>query len=389
MALPEWGDIAIFQQWAGRMAISGIGTAYASQPTPELRYDWPPLYLYLSKSVGLVYEVSGLRESFGPASPALGLLLKLPMIGLNLLTGWLLFRLALRMHDDATLGRWAASAWLWNPAIAFATDVFGYQDALHTSLLVAAAAALVVGRSLWAPTWMALAAFAKPQAWIFLAPLGTFLLRAASRAELIRAALLALLVALLVVSPFLVAGQAAELVRAHLAMPSLHAWPSALAHNLWWVLFPAADEESFPSDLRPTVLGLSPRWLGVLMLAAYVAAVVARLARRPRPERLLGLSALLSFAFFMLATQVHENHLYAMFPFLTLSAVGSRFLRGVLLATTLTFAANLWLALHWLASGPALAPGWMYVSLANALVNVGILVVWTRRALQTPESVAA
>ena len=46
-------------------------------------------------------------------------------------------------------------------------------------------------------------------------------------------------------------------------------------------------------------------------------------------------------------------------------------------------------ALQWLAAGPALAPAWMYVSLANALVNLGILVVWTRRALQMPESVAA
>jgi hypothetical protein len=61
----------------------------------------------------------------------------------------------------------------------------------------------------------------------------------------------------------------------------------------------------------------------------------------------------------------------------------------VLLATTITFAANLWLALHWLASGPALAPAWQYAALANALVNVGILLVWTRRALKTPASAGA
>jgi Gpi18-like mannosyltransferase len=388
-ALPQWGDLAIFQEWAGRFATSGIGNAYSSHTNAELRYDWPPLYVYLGKGSGLLYEALGLRDRFGPAAPVFGLVLKLPMIGLNLWVGWLLFRVAPRLFHDASLGRWAAAAWLWNPAIALATDVFGYQDALHTSLLVAAASMLVAGRIPAAAVWMTLAALAKPQAWIFLAPFGTFLLRTASRTQRARAALLAALTALLVLSPFLVAGQWSEFLRAHRAMPSLHPWPSALAHNLWWALFPAADEASFPSDLQPAFLGLSPRVLALLMLTGFCAEVAARLARRPDPQRLVGLSALLSFAFFMLATQVHENHLYAMFPFLTLAAAGHRFLRGVLLATTLTFAANLWLALHWLASGPGLALGWQFVSLANALLNIGILLVWTRCALRTPASASA
>jgi Gpi18-like mannosyltransferase len=389
MALPQWGDLAIFQEWAARFATSGIGNAYSSHATPELRYDWPPLYVYLSTGSGLLYDALGLRDRFGPAASAFGFVLKLPMIGLNLWVGWLLFRLAPRLYPDESLGRWAAAAWLWNPAIALATDVFGYQDALHTSLLVAAACALVAGRSPAAAVWMTLAALAKPQAWIFLAPFTAFLLRTASRRQRAWGALLALLVTLLVISPLLAAGQGGELVRAYLAMPRLHAWPSALAHNLWWAVLPAADEESFPSDLQPTFLGVSPRVLALLMLTCFCAEVVARLARRPDPRRLIGLSALLSFAFFMLATQMHENHLYAMFPFLSLAAAGQRFLRGVLLATTLTFAANLWLALHWLATGRDLALGWQFVALANALLNVGILLVWTRGALKTPASAGA
>jgi Gpi18-like mannosyltransferase len=389
LPLPEWGDGALFQLWAGQVAETGIGTAYATHAAPELRYDWPPLYLYLSKAIGLVYRAAGWRERFGPTGPVLSLLLKLPMIGLNLLVGWLLFRLATRLEAERSLARSVAAAWLWNPAIALATDVFGYQDALHTALLVATASALVAGTTPWAAAGLALVALSKPQAWIFLVPFGAYFLRTRDGAACARGAALAVLVLLLVLSPFLAAGQLAEVARAHLAMPGLHPWPSALAHNLWWLIYPASDEASFPSDRSPALLGLSPRGLALVMVTACAAWVTARLVRQPSPQRLVSLSALLAFAFFMLATQVHENHLYAMFPLLALGAAGSRFLRGVLLGTTLTFAANVALALHWLAAGPGLAPAFLYASLANAILNAGILAAWTRRALLEPDSVRA
>jgi Gpi18-like mannosyltransferase len=384
-ALPEWGDIAVFRHWADRVAASGIGTAYSTHPTPDLRYDWPPLYLYLSKLVGFAYQTSGLRERLGPASPVFTLLLKLPMVAINLTIAWLLFRMAGRLGGAERTRSWAAAAWLWNPAIALATDVFGYQDALHTGFLIAAADRLVAGSVLSAPVWLTLAALTKPQAWIFLLPFVVFLWLRTPARDLLRGAGFAALAVLLALSPFVAAGEVLALARAHVEMPSLHPWPSALAHNLWWLFFPVLDERSFPSDRTPFLLGLSPLLLGLVLVAAYASVIVARLVRRPEADSLIGLSALLAFGFFMLATQIHENHMYAMFPFLTLAAARSGFLRGVLVGTTVTFAVNLYLALYWLAAGPELAAVTLLPSIANALANLAIFAVWTRHALGRSE----
>ena len=67
--LPEWGDEGSFKTWANRSVDQGIHRAYG------WGYDWLPLYLYLSKAVGLVFRHSGLHDSLGPYSRILTLLL--------------------------------------------------------------------------------------------------------------------------------------------------------------------------------------------------------------------------------------------------------------------------------------------------------------------------
>lgn len=380
--LPDWGDGAIFKIWSVRSARVGILQAYSWKGFP---YDWLPLYLYVSKAVGTFYRETGLLGRFGSYSPMLGLLVKLPPIAFNLLAGVLVFRLARILHGPGRRPLIVAAAWLFNPSIALATDVFGYQDALHTTLLVLAALCLVEQRDLAAGLAIGLAALTKPQALVLLPPL---LVYAGMRREgtgLLRVGGAALASASVALAPFALAGKLPDLLRVIRRIPRMHPYPSATADNLWWLLFPAGSERAFASDRAPLVLGASALVLGVALFGAATLFALARLWRRPSPSALVHLTAFLAFAFFLLATEIHENHLYALFPFLTLVAVGSRFRRQLLVLLTLTWGLNLYLALRWLAVGHALEVAQVPLSLLLSAVNLVAFGAWLRH-LASPEA---
>jgi hypothetical protein len=217
----------------------------------------------------------------------------------------------------------------------------------------------------------------RPQAWIFLVPFTAFALLKSGLRGLLRVVALGGVTIGVVLLPFLVGGELASVGRAYLNAPRVHPWLSAAAHNAWWLLFPAPSENAFPSDREALLLGLNGLTIGLLALAGYCALVLLRLAQRRSPHALIHLSAFLAFAFFMVSTEIHENHVYAVFPFLTLAAVGSRFLSIVLVALSFTFFANLLLTLSWLDTGVVTVVGGIRVGVVNSLINVLVLVAWT------------
>ncbi len=365
--LPEMADEPSYKVWANQAVDQGIHRAYA------FGYDWLPFYLYLNKLVGLVFRYSGLSDYFGPYSRVLTLLLKVPMVLLNLLIGWLIYRLVDRLYGANGQPFWAAAAYLFNPAIGLATDVFGYQDALHTALVFLAVFCLCTERENQAPVWAALAFLTKPQAALFLLPIGTFLyLRKGIRGIALGVGAGAI-TAGVVLLPFIVYGEMAGVIRMYLNVPRIHQWLTGCAHNIWWVLRPVPP---FYSDRTPLLFGLNGLTIGLLLFGLFSAGALFRLIRRPTGPALVHLSAFLAFVFFMVVTEIHENHLYAMFPFLAVFFTASAPLRWLYGGLTVTFALDMSLTLWLLNTGEPILLGPVRISMVNALANVAMLGAW-------------
>jgi hypothetical protein len=160
----------------------------------------------------------------------------------------------------------------------------------------------------------------------------------------------------------------------YLSVTSVHKWLTGLAHNIWWIHWPAPP---FRSDRIPLVWGLNGLTLGLTLFGLFTLGSLAYLVRRPTNTRLIHVCAFLAFAFFMVVTQIHENHLYAMFAFLTVLVTLSAPLRWLYAGLTVTFGAGLILALWLFHMKQPVLLGPVRLGIMNAGVNVVMLVIWS------------
>jgi hypothetical protein len=326
-------DLKAYRRWALAAAKGGVASVYHDSDM-----DYPPVYAYLLLPLGSAYAslASDADVRKGLVDPALWrALAKLPPLLFDLLTASLLF-LAVRGSAGAA-SAWptaVAGAYLTNPGVVFDTGIWGHPDSILGFLTLAAFLALdrygpapafallalaTLMKPLGAPLFPLLAlavalrhlpAAPGPRAWRAAAP-------AAAR-ELAVGGLAAATTAALIFLPFAMAGTLGE-VAARIA-GDLGAMPytSVNAHNVWFLLGPWRDADApVLGPLTPSALGLMA--FGVVYLA--VARAALRAAREsgggvPR-DALLAQASLLAAAFFMLATHMHENHLFLALPLLT------------------------------------------------------------------------
>ncbi len=178
---------------------------------------------------------------------------------------------------------------------------------------------------------------------------------------------------------------------------------SGNAANMWWIGGWAADIHargaaaitepvrfmSIPDFLsrlgRPDALGLA-LLLGFASWAAVGVVVAWAMTRMRGAERLTDFAALAAFtvhAYFVLATQVHENHLFLALPLLTMIAARERRYRPLLVAVSAVAFLNLNF-FYGLGRGgahalPRMATG-IDATLILAAVNC-VLLVWHARLM--------
>ena len=159
------------------------------------------------------------------------------------------------------------------------------------------------------------------------------------------------------VAPIVAAGGGRNMAQA-LSRLATHDMLSGNACNLWWIVgylvrasYSVEEYGVWGALSRDTrVLQTSrfmevgypdPRLIGAVLAAGAIAWGVWN-ARRSRDVWLASaLGAFLIHAYATLAAQVHENHLYAAVPLLTLAAAGRRRFVPVLVAVSIVFGLNL------------------------------------------------
>jgi hypothetical protein len=228
----------------------------------------------------------------------------------------------------------------------------------------------------------------KPQADLFIPLFAVLTLRRFGWRGLARSVAAAAAVALVMLSPFIIHGRLREMWDRVSHVTDYHPMLAAAAHNVWWLVSLGNGKAS--DLLQPPLLDrlglplLTYRNIGLGMVGLAYLLVLVRTWLDTSARALYLSAAYLFAAFFMLATQIHENHLIPMFSLLVLACPGNRRLWAIyaLLAVT----ATLNMALHYPAILRVIVPQnpdvWGGVEMAiprwlNALAQVGIFVWWS------------
>jgi hypothetical protein len=120
-------DIACFGGWAKELEKTGLSGFYTS----GIFADYPPGYMYFLWVIGKLSSLLGL--AYGSAGFVL--LLKIPAIFADLITAYLVYRIALKKLPESAAFMLAA-VMAFNPAAVFISGGWGQIDSLLTLLLV-------------------------------------------------------------------------------------------------------------------------------------------------------------------------------------------------------------------------------------------------------------
>jgi hypothetical protein len=368
------GDVALYMAWVWKTVTYGVHTAYLSlSEVPPT--DNPPVLVYPLWAMGWLYH-----QLFSPLfpppwlndPPILRYMLRLPALAADLLAAAIIARVtAVRGARVALI---SAAAYLFNPALIFDGAYWGQTAALHSLWMLGAVAAAMQPAFGWAGLSTALAVLTKPQA-LATAPLVTF---AAWRERgLLRFIPAAAVTALVVMLPFLLAGNIQSVVLQYVQTAQYHPYVSVNAHNLWWFI---TGGQGWQPDSTLIIGLISFRAAGIMLFG--LASLLSLLVVWRDRNALYAAAAFQSLAFFMLSTQIHENHLLPMLAPLLIACALERkgwWLFGALTLTALFNMAlhdpNLVMALGYPAEeiygGPGLAwPRWLNAAAQTALFAV-------------------
>ncbi len=148
-------DIELFKKWALYIGEKGLGSYYSG----EIFADYPPIYVYV------LYVLQWLRRIFSiaPDSNLFMVLLKIPAITADLLSGLLIYKTAKQKGLDSSMSVVLSSLYLFNPAIIVNSSVWGQVDSVFTLVLALAVWLLVNGRIEKSITTFTLSILIKPQ----------------------------------------------------------------------------------------------------------------------------------------------------------------------------------------------------------------------------------
>ncbi len=350
--LPTTGyppDIAFWKSWLSFATTNGIHHVYALEMPGQ---TYPPVFLYLLWGLGNLYRLIWPNTE---DSAWLTAFVKLPAVAADLVAAGLIAlyawrrrgglpgmgpRLAATTFRPATTAfRLAAAMFALNPVLIWLSAYWGQVDILHGGLAAAAWGMALGGSPIPAGAFLALGVLVKPQGLLILPVGAALIIRTSGGRGLARAVAAGGIVAAAVLAPFVISGYGSRLIDIYAGAGNVYPYVSVNAFNPWWcvsVLRRGGIHRPLMSDA-----GL-PHPLGLLLFALASLWILWRMIRRPtdapRAWRLLTLQW---FAFFLLATQIHERYLVPAIVSLAPAVVLDRRLFPLWLALTIGILLNI------------------------------------------------
>ncbi|WP_459481976.1 hypothetical protein [Clostridium saccharoperbutylacetonicum] len=183
------GDINLFKNWA-MTAANGLSTFYSS----ARQADYPPLYIYVLGLVGKIANTTMLNSYYV-------LLLKIPAITADVITSFIIYKLA-KKYLNSVISIFLAAFYIFNPAVFIDSTFWGQVDSFFTLLIFIAIYLLHEKKYTFSSAMFAASILMKPQGIIFLPILFFELVRQRKIKNFIFSALAALVTILVIIIPF-------------------------------------------------------------------------------------------------------------------------------------------------------------------------------------------
>jgi Gpi18-like mannosyltransferase/predicted membrane-bound dolichyl-phosphate-mannose-protein mannosyltransferase len=373
-------DVSSFEAWALTLVSHPFSAFYESTSFA----DYPPGYFYILAAVGHVYQLIAPHGNYD----VLKYMVKVPAVVMDLVDGVLLYAIVRRFASE----RWAllaAAIYIINPAVIFMSAAWGQVDSVSGGLALFAIYLLLrsddiaEGAFPWAivGAWLALSysLLIKPQAAILIPLLIVFAFvspeRRRERLAATGAGIVgAILLAFALTVPFHPTANPvnafAWLYDKYSFGKNVYAYNSVNAFNLWAIIHPFWQSDS-------ALIGMWPQYFwGILLVAAATVLVLVRYAQARTQMALIEAAALLTLAFFMLSTRMHERYVFDGLLF-TIAAIAfaRRYLAASLIFTGTLFI-NLFYSLQYLSVVTNHTPGidpydmWPGVTHVLSAINV-------------------
>jgi len=414
LPFPGTPDVEVQKAWAFAgaedvTALYGVG----GTPTERGMIIWrdlvavtayPPVALYWMAGVGVVY---GALFPDSPDSSLFTALTKIPALVSELALIFTLLVWGRRLMGD-TAAVWAVLAVWLNPAVIINGPALGYLDSAMAMPAAMALLATGLGRPGLAGVLLAIGVFTKPQPLV----VGPVVLAAVIwygrerwRSGLARFVLGGAVTAAVVVLPYVLRGAWWNMLQA-LSRLGEHDMVSGYGLNVWWIVtwvvrsaYAAGEVGVATAVTAPVeILGVgrlvelgfpNVKPIGTVLVLATIGWALWR-ARRGLP--LAGAAFLAGWAmlaYFTLAVQVHENHLYLAVPLLVLAGGLDARYRSACWAVSIAAAFNMFI---FYGIGNGLEPRTLRqitgvdLTVIAAAINVGIFAWLTWRMGTEPFS---
>ena len=367
---------------------------YLYDRDPYLNCNFPPVYFYILKCLGHLYQ-RFISPTFDETTGYLRLLVILPAIFADVGIALLIF-LLLRKETSFKTSYLVSLLYLFNPATIY---MVGYSaksgvDSIPAFFIFASVAALVHRRYLLSWGVFTVGMLTKPQC-IVVFPIIFFITwRERGLKGIVKYVAAAGLLSILILAPFIYHRRLGKVANVYLQAPGHHPVGgfdrreiSLNAYNLWWFF------SGGKGGIRDTgeVLGiLNYRTIGLLLFALAYSFIIAYLRKKQSGKSIYLASAAASFFFFMLPTEMAERYLLFALPPLLMIYLQDRRFRTLYFFLSATFFINLYLVFPfipiwpWKALAPVsevsgaalwLSPGLEHsISIVVALVNMNILI---------------
>ena len=365
---PGFGpDVGDYQAWASQIATFGPAHTYQQ----GFFLDYPPGYLYGLWVVGIFAHGIGATGDF------YRVIIQSPAIVAD-------FALAILMYAFMRRGGRPEMAFIamlmvaLNPPLLFDTVVWGQSDSVMTFVTLLSIVAILGDQYEVAWGLAAIAVLVKPQGLMMLPVLGFWTMLETDFATWIRSGLVLILVAIIGIAPFQIGHEWNWIIKLYSSTAAYYHETSVNAFNLMALLGGVRQADS------TTFAGISIFALGMSLLVPLYAFVAWILWRGRTPTRLLFVSFIAIFGFFMVAPRMHERYLYPAIALAVPLALEAPEMLAVFVILTITCFINLAYILHtrntvvFLDSRDGLA---MTTSALN-VIALGVAVYWGSTRMQ-------
>ena len=331
--LPSLGfhnDIAAFEAWTLALKDNPPWQFYAKTSFA----DYPPGYFVVLWGLGAIYGLLDHLHLIANADNsyfALRLLVKVPALVMDLVDAVLIFAIVRRFASER-VALLAAAFFAFNPASVYVSAYWGQVDSVSWGLVLLALWLAVrssdesrktVARLVWA--WLAIvfSILIKPQGALVAIVLFAFAFAAADTEVRRRrlagtalgigaAAVLTVAIAALFHGSFNVFGDVAWLLERYRFGSTVYPYNTINAFNLYAIKQPFWQSDTIPLQVFGLTAG--PMWLwGIVLVLAATALIVARYLQQRDERAFLEAAMLVAFAFFVLATRMHERYIFGAF----------------------------------------------------------------------------